>query len=170
MKTKRMSVLAATFAVLLGAGCSTETQPSFEDDFAALTAFNERYLAAINNEDIAALSALTTDGHVMLPPNQEPVVGKAANDAMNGGAFENYQFSETWRPVETVIDGDLGFQRGTFTVIATPRQETGNRLDRLEVNGSFLRIYQRQANGEWRMTRDMFNSSTPLTATLSTER
>jgi len=160
---KTMSVLV-TIAALLGAGCSTDTQPSFADDLAAITAFNERYLDAINKEDIAALSALTTDGHIMLPPNQEPVVGKAANDAMNGGAFENYEFSETWRPVETVVDGDLGFQRGTFTVIATPRRDG----DRVEVNGSFLRIYQRQANGEWRMTRDMFNSSTPLTARLET--
>jgi ketosteroid isomerase-like protein len=161
---KTMLVLVATLAVLLAAGCSTESQPSFADDLAAITGFNERYLAAINNEDIAALSALTTDGHVMLVPNSEPVVGKAANDAMNGGAFQRYEFSETWQPVETVIDGDLAFQRGTFTTIATPRGDG----DRLEVDGSFMRIYQRQANGEWRMTRDMFNSSTPLTATLDT--
>jgi ketosteroid isomerase-like protein len=161
---KTTLALVATLAALLAAGCTSETQPSYADDLAAITGFNERYLEAINTEDIAALSALTTDGHVMLPPNQEPVVGKAANDAMNGGAFERYEFSETWRPVETVIDGDLAFQRGTFTTIATPRREG----DRLEVSGSFLRIYQRQANGEWRMTRDMFNSSTPLTARLET--
>ncbi|HVJ29276.1 MAG TPA: nuclear transport factor 2 family protein [Gammaproteobacteria bacterium] len=161
---KTMSVLVTTLAVLLAAGCSTKTQPTFADDLAAITGFNERYLAAINNEDIAALSALTTDGHIMLVPNSAPVVGKAANDAMNGGAFARYEFSETWQPVETVIDGDLAFQRGTFTTIATPRGDG----DRLEVNGSFMRIYQRQANGDWRMTRDMFNSSTPLAATLDT--
>jgi ketosteroid isomerase-like protein len=160
---KTISVLVAMGAVLM-AGCSSDTPPSFADDLAAITGFNERYLQAINTEDIAALSALTTDGHVMLPPNQEPVAGKAANDVMNGGAFERYEFSETWQPVETVIDGDLAFQRGTFTTIATPRGDG----DRLEVSGSFLRIYQRQASGEWRMTRDMFNSSTPLTARLET--
>jgi ketosteroid isomerase-like protein len=163
---KTTAVLVATVGAVLLGGCRSDTPPSYADDFAAITGFNERYLAAINTEDIAALSALTTDGHVMLPPNQEPVVGKAANDAMNGGAFERYEFSETWRPVETVIDGDLAFQRGTFTTIATPR----GAGDRLEVSGSFMRIYQRQANGEWRMTRDMFNSSTPLTATLDTGR
>ena len=161
---KRTFALVAAFLAALNFGCSADTQPTFADDIAAITAFNERYLKAINEEDIAALSALTTDGHIMLPPNQEPVVGKAANDAMNGGAFERYEFSETWVPVETVVDGDLGFQRGTFTVIATPRDDG----DRLEVRGSFLRIYQRQANGDWRMTRDMFNSSAPLTQTLST--
>jgi len=161
---KRTFALVTAFVVALGCGCSADTQPTLADDVQAITSFNERYLKAINEEDIAALSALTTDGHIMLPPNQEPVVGKASNDAMNGGAFERYEFSETWVPVETVVDGDLGFQRGTFTVIATPRGDG----DRLEVRGSFLRIYQRQENGEWRMTRDMFNSSAPLTQTLST--
>ena len=162
MKTTRGLGLAV--ATLLVAGCSDPVQPTFVDDLAAITAFNERYLQSINEEDIATLSNLTTDGHVMLPPNSEPVVGKSANDAMNGGAFQRYNFSETWTPVETVIDGNLAFQRGTFTTIATPKADG----DRLEVNGSFLRIYQRQPNGEWRMTRDMFNSSTPLTRTLST--
>lgn len=156
---KPNSFAVALGLALLGAGCGMP-QPTFEDDLAAITGFNERYLRAINEEDIATLSSLTTADHVMLPPNQEPVVGKAANDATNGAAFERYDFSETWAPVETVIDGDLAFQRGTFTVRATPKGEG----DRLTVSGSFLRIYQRQADGEWRMTRDMFNSSSPSAA------
>ena len=150
-------------AVLLAAGCGQPAQPTFAEDLAQITAFNERYLQSINEEDIAALSSLTTESHVMLAPNSEPIVGKSANDAMNGGAFERYDFSETWTPVETVIDGDLAFQRGTFTTIATPKRDG----DRIEVKGSFLRIYQRQSNGEWRMTRDMFNSATPQTRSLS---
>ena len=139
---------------LLAGGCAG---PSFEEDLRAITAFNEQYLKSINEEDITALSSLTTDGHVMLPPNGEPIVGKAANDALNGSAFERYDFSETWSPAETVIDGNLGFQRGTFTVRAIPKGDG----DPLEISGNFLRIYQRQPNGDWRMTRDMFNSSLP---------
>ena len=158
--------LATVGVALLAAGCSQQAQPTFADELAQITAFNERYLRSINEEDIRTLSNLTTDGHIMLPPNSEPVVGKSANDAVNGGAFQRYDFSETWTPVETVIDGDLAFQRGTFTTIATPK--SAGEGERLEVNGSFMRIYQRQASGEWRMTRDMFNSSTPLTRTLST--
>ena len=161
---KTIQIPASALAALLAVGCSQPLEPTFADDLAQITAFNERYLQSINEEDIATLSSLTTDGHVMLVPNREPVVGKSANDAMNGGAFERYDFSETWTPVETVIDGDLAFQRGTFTTIATPKGDG----ERLEVSGSFMRIYQRQPNGEWRMTRDMFNSSTPLTRNLST--
>jgi ketosteroid isomerase-like protein len=154
----KVTLLVATLAAAtLVAACNSTAPPTFADDLAQITAFNERYLQSINEGNLQALSSLTTDGHVMLPPNREPVVGRSANDALNGGAFERYDFSETWAPEETVIDGDLAFQRGTFTTIATPKGEG----DRLEVSGSFLRIYQRQANGEWRMTRDMFNSSAP---------
>ncbi|HUQ51269.1 MAG TPA: nuclear transport factor 2 family protein [Gammaproteobacteria bacterium] len=152
-------------ALLLAAGCGQTEKPTFAEDLAQITAFNERYLQSINEEDIGTLSSLTTDGHVMLAPNSEPIVGRSANDAMNGSAFERYDFSETWMPVETVIDGNLAFQRGTFTTIATPKRDG----ERIEVKGSFMRIYQRQTNGEWRMTRDMFNSSTPLTRSLSTD-
>jgi ketosteroid isomerase-like protein len=136
------------------AACDAATQPPLEEDLAAIAEFNRLYLAAINDEDIAALSSLTTEGHIMLAPNRPPIVGKAANDALNGSAFEQFDFDETWTPLETVVSGDWAHQRGTFTVSAKPK--TGDGAARV-LSGSFLRIYQRQPNGEWRMIRDMFN-------------
>jgi ketosteroid isomerase-like protein len=155
--------IVATLAVLgtLGslAGCSDSArkQPTLDEDLAAIAAFNARYLGAINAGDIKTLSSLTTDGHVMIAPNRPPIVGKAANDAMNGRAFEQFEFDESWSPVETVISGDLAVQRGTYVTSAKPRAGGEART----VKGNFLRIYQRQPNGEWRMTRDTFNSEPP---------
>ena len=149
--TPHLALVAVGITML--AACSPE-QPPLAEDLAAITAFNARYLGSINDEDIATLSSLTTEGHVILIPNRAPIVGKAANDEANGSAFERFNFDETWTPVETIIDGDLGFQRGTYTTVATPKDGG----ERRELRGNFLRIYQRQANGEWRMTRDMFNS------------
>ena len=146
--------LALACLALGVSACDQPQRPSYEEDLAAITAFNARYLGSINDEDITTLSSLTTEGHVILIPNRAPIVGKAANDEANGSAFERFNFDETWTPVETVIDGDLGFQRGTYTTVATPKDGG----ERRELRGNFLRIYQRQPNGEWRMTRDMFNS------------
>ena len=151
----RRSLAVAWLAALLAAcGTAEPPRPSLEEDLAAIAAFNQRYLQAINDEDIAALSSLTTEGHIMLAPNRAPIVGKAANDEANGRAFEQFFFDETWTPVETVVSGDWAHQRGTFVVVATPK--AGG--DAQEISGSFLRIYRRQPNGEWRMIRDMFNS------------
>ena len=152
MKVTLISATAFTAALL--SACGGSRQPPLDEDLAAITAFNKRYLGAINDEDIATLSSLTTEGHVMIAPNRAPIVGKKANDELNGGAFERFAFDENWTPIETVVSGDLAFQRGTYTTAVTPKDGG----DKREISGTFLRIYQRQSNGEWRMTRDTFNS------------
>jgi ketosteroid isomerase-like protein len=155
MRIDFVAAMVGGLAVLVACAPAEPPRPPLELDLAAIAAFNERYLGAINDGDIATLSSLTTDGHIMLAPNRAPVVGKAANDALNGGAFERFDFDETWTPEETVVAGDFAYQRGTFVTRATPKDPSGNAL---AVSGAFLRIYQRQPNGEWRMIRDMFNS------------
>ncbi|MEO8467571.1 MAG: nuclear transport factor 2 family protein [Gammaproteobacteria bacterium] len=150
------STLFALFLAAALAGCqrTAPPKPSFAEDLAAITAFNAQYLGSINAGDIKTLSALTDDDHIIFIPNRVPVVGKAANDASNGSAFERLDFDESWTPEETVIDGDLGYQRGTFTTSSVPKAGGDKRV----VSGAFLRIYRRQSDGQWRMTRDMFNS------------
>jgi ketosteroid isomerase-like protein len=156
--TTTLAIIAfCVVATLTACGARESPRPPLEEDLAAIEAFNQRYLKAINDEDIAALSSLTTEGHIMFAPNRPPIVGKAANDEANGRAFEQFDFVETWTPVETVVSGDWGHQRGTFTVVAIPK--AGG--ERRELSGNFLRIYERQPDGEWRMIRDMFNSDGP---------
>ena len=149
-------LVGAIFSAAISAAQSKPAgnKPTLEQDLAAITEFNRRYLKAINDEDIATLSSLTTDDHIMIASGRAPLVGKAANDDANSRVFKQFDIVETWTPVETVVDGDLAYQRGTFTVEATPRAG-GNTT---KTSGNFLRIYRRQPNGEWRMTRDMFNS------------
>ena len=64
-------------AFALAACSTTRTQPmSAAADIANITAFNARYLKAINDGDIATLSSLTDEDHIMVAPNRPPVVGK----------------------------------------------------------------------------------------------
>jgi ketosteroid isomerase-like protein len=135
----------------------TAAAASNEADLAAISAFNVKYLKAINDGDIDALSALTDDDHIALAPGGAPLVGKAANVAANGRAYQQFRIEEHWTPLETVIDGNLAYQRGTFTVAAAPKAGGTART----TSGSFLRIYRRQPDGSWRMTRDMFNTGPP---------
>jgi ketosteroid isomerase-like protein len=161
LKPLETTTLAAILLVLTQvlAGCASTspraTSPAADD--AAIADFNKRYLGAINAGDIATLSGLTTEDHIMIAPGRPPTVGKKANDEANGRAFQMFRVEETWTPIETVISGDLAYQRGTFTVNATPKAG-GNAS---HSTGTFLRIYRKQPSGEWRMVRDMFNSDQP---------
>jgi ketosteroid isomerase-like protein len=139
---------------LLGACAPGEPQRStLEQDLAAIAHFNERYLTALNDEDIDAFSALTTDGHVLTPPGGPPISGKAPIVEATDQSFAQFDVKETWAPEETQLAGDWAYQRGRYDLLMTPRAGGTSRA----INGWFLRIYQRQPSGEWRMTRDMFN-------------
>jgi ketosteroid isomerase-like protein len=131
--------------------------PTLDADLAAIAEFNRQYLKAINDEDIKTLSSLTTEDHIMIASGRPPLVGKAANDAANARAFQQFEIVETWTPVETVVAGDWAYQRGTFTVDATPRAGGSTT----HTSGNFLRIYRRYPDVGWRMIRDMFNSDQP---------
>lgn len=150
------AILGLSFG-LGGCGWFADDVPSSTDDLTAIAEFNRQYLAAINEGDIDALSRLTTESHIMLAPNRPPIVGKAANNAANGAVFEQFEIDETWEPSETALGGDWAYQRGTFSVTATPRDGGEPRT----TTGNFLRIYARQPDGSWRMTIDMFNSDSP---------
>jgi ketosteroid isomerase-like protein len=159
-----LASVVATVCVLPLVGCATTSgKTSHAADEAAITEFNKKYLGSINAGDIATLSSLTTEGHIMMAPGRPPIVGKKANDEANGRAFQNFNIVETWTPVETVIaeSGDLAFQRGTYTVKATPKAGAAPGTNIPTSTGTFMRIYRKQPNGEWRMVRDMFNNDQP---------
>ena len=144
------SLLVGSFADGANAQLSTAA------DEAAIAEFNRKYLKAINDGDIDTLAALTTEDHMMISSGGAPLAGKKALvDAMTR-AFQNNAFHETWEPQETVVSGDLAYQRGTFVVEATPK--AGGEMSR--TTGNFLRIY-RKISGTWFMVRDTFNSQRP---------
>lgn len=148
------AALSAAGASLFLSACMSVGQ---DDDAAALAAiaeFNRQYLQAINEGDIDLLASLTTEDHMMISSGGEPLAGKEALVNAMTGAFERFDFDETWTPEETVVSGDLAYQRGTFVVVATPKG--GGEASRTE--GNFLRIYRRQPDGAWLMVRDSFNS------------
>ena len=64
---------------------------------------------------------------------------------------------------EVHVADEWAFERGTYTVTFTPK---GTMLTVQDV-GKYLTIYQRQADGAWKMARDIWNSNTPLPATPS---
>src|ERR1044072_9128888 len=109
MRRRGLAAMAALALVL--AACSTSPTRTNDTtaDLAAITAFNARYLKSINDGDIATLSSLTDDDHMMITAGPPPTSGKAANDAANGRTFEQFKIVETWTPLETVIDRNLAY-------------------------------------------------------------
>ncbi|HZF29238.1 MAG TPA: nuclear transport factor 2 family protein [Gammaproteobacteria bacterium] len=150
-------LLATAFAAPIAHRASAQTaSAAHAADETAIAEFNRRYVKAINDGDIDTLASLTTEGHMMISSGGAPLVGKKALvDAMTR-LFQTTDFDESWAPQETVVSGDLAYQRGTFVVVSKPK--AGGAESR--VTGNFLRIY-RKIDGAWFMVRDTFNSQQP---------
>jgi uncharacterized protein (TIGR02246 family) len=153
LRSGLVAALLMSMVTISLAECASAQTESTAAAEAAIAEFNRLYLQAINDGDIDTLASLTTEDHMMISSGGPPLVGKKALvDAMTR-AFTTTDIDETWTPEETVVSGDLAYQRGTFVVIAKPK--AGGAETRLA--GNFLRIY-RKIDGAWLMVRDSFNS------------
>src|SRR4051812_42388716 len=102
MRTTTLLPLALVSAVASIAlvGCATlPAAHSTAADEAAITAFNKRYLGAINAGDAATLASLTTEDHMMISSGRAPLAGKKANDEANARIAQNVKIVETWTPL-----------------------------------------------------------------------
>jgi hypothetical protein len=59
-----------------------------------------------------------------------PLTGKQALVEAMTRAFATTDFDESWAPEETVVSGDLAYQRGTFVVVAKLRPAATNPASR----------------------------------------
>lgn len=59
-------------------------------------------------------------------------------------------------PEETLVDGDLAVQRGSFTMKLKPKSGGESR----DLAGTYVHVYQRKPDGAWALTRAIAAEST----------
>jgi ketosteroid isomerase-like protein len=156
-----MALVAVIAACALPIVSCTQTpataRPSKEADIAAINEYNAKSLHGLNTGDYEAVNALLADDYVVMIPNRAPTIGKERIAAGNKTFMAQFRNIETWTPDETVVDGDLAFQRGVYDLTFVPV----NGGDSRRIYGNYLHIYQRQKSGQWLLTRAMTTSFPP---------
>ena len=114
----------------------------------AIEAAVQRYVEASNQGDADALASLYADDAVLLPPDHEPVRGRAAiGDFWRQGTDEGLEV--TTLTVE--VDGDLGYLVGRYHLPATDEEPADS--------GKYVMCLKRQRDGAWKLTADIWNRS-----------
>ena len=165
----RKSVAASICAamMLMLAGCARA--PTAADlaarqaaDVEAVRAFLTHVETTFNSGDLDAFMPLFADDAVLSSQGSPDVVGRPAIDAMYRAALEPIDLKVKFNTEEIVIDGDLAYERGTFTIY--PHDKTsGAQLG--EVHNRHVHILKRGADGQWRTWRMMTNSAEAGAAT-----
>jgi uncharacterized protein (TIGR02246 family) len=119
---------------------------------AVIAARNEEFMDAARRGDAAGLSALyTVDGQV-LPPNADFVTGRQAIQAFWQAVMDMGVKEAALEIVEVQGHSGTVIEVSTFTLSG----EEGQVLDK----GKYIVIWK-QEDGQWKLHRDIFNSSLP---------
>ncbi len=117
----------------------------------AIEKMSAEFVDAYNQGDIAALATSYTEDGAVLAPNQPSVRGKQAIETLFKGMIEEIGGTASIGIVEMADAGDLAYAWATYSL------EGGEQSDA----GKFVEIYNRQADGSWKIRLTIFNSDNP---------
>jgi uncharacterized protein (TIGR02246 family) len=141
------TLLLATWPGLL-AGCSTTLDESPAADRKAVEATVNRYVEATNKGDAEALAQLYEDDAVLLPPDHQPVQGRAAiGEFWRQGTDEGLEVTT----LRLDVQGGIGYLVGQYTLPETDEEPADS--------GKTVMCLKRQRDGSWKVTADIWNSS-----------
>ena len=118
----------------------------------AIAAANEDFMAVVKRGDAAGLAALYTESGQVLPPNGDFVTGRQGVQAFWQSVMDLGIKEAKLEIVEVEAHGNTAIEVSTFTLLG----EGGLVLDR----GKYMIVWKLE-EGQWKMHRDIFNSSMP---------
>ena len=127
---------------------TTETQD-------AIAAADESLVNAFARRDAAGIAALYTEDGQILPSNSDPICGKKAIEGFWGAVLNMGIAAVELRTTESEDCGDAAVEVGSYGM----QGADGQALDR----GKYMVMWKREA-GQWRLHRDIFNTSLPAPA------
>lgn len=142
------ALILTAFATTLTA-CSQSAathQPSARQ---AIQAAVGRYVTASNQGDVEALTSLYAEDALLLPPDHAPVEGrKAIEEFWRQGTDQGLRVTT----LRLEVAGDVGYLIGRYNLPATAKEEADS--------GKYVMCLKRQRDGSWKLTADIWNSST----------
>ena len=149
-------------------GATTAPAPDAAADAAAEQAAHQAhdaYVAGINSNNLETFLATISDDAVFLPPNSEPIAGKAAVGEWVKGYLAAYETTWVKTSKEFVVRGDLAYEWYVYTSTDTPK--VGGPAAGTPVvtdTGNGINIYRRGADGVWRVARDAWTTTRKASA------
>jgi uncharacterized protein (TIGR02246 family) len=133
---------------------STAAQRGGSDVRAAIEAASKQFVAAFAKGDAAQLASMYTADAQAFPPNSDIVRGRDAIRKLWQGVLDAGIKSAPLTTLEVEAHGDTAHEVGTYAM----RVEGGKQVD----HGKYIVIWKRE-QGQWRLHRDIWNSSAPAT-------
>ena len=129
------------------------TTSSLETVRDAFTSICQQFQKSIEQADLEVIGNLYGEDAKILPPNMDMLEGKDSIQAFWRGALEMGIKSYQPEILEVEYSGNLGFFVGKYTLYGNENQVINK--------GKFLTVFK-NIDGEWKVYRDISNTSMPL--------
>jgi uncharacterized protein (TIGR02246 family) len=160
----KRTTLILTLALVAGAcmrqapsGPGGSGSPDVAAVKAAIEATNARFLAAFKRGDKAGMMTSYADDAIVMMPNAEAWRGRAGLDKGLGDLLGQMSFTDgSTTTLDVMVAGDLAVETGAFTWTLQPRSGA-----EIRDKGKYLTVWKRQADGSWKIVRDINNTDLP---------
>ncbi len=162
-------LMSTLVLLLLVVGCAAPAEPPAEPatpqiDLAAereaLMQADRSWAAdyAASDDRAAAFTNLMLDDAYLLPPDAPIAHGKEEIGGVVAMLEGMPGFSITWEPTTAKVGqaGDLGYTIGTYEMAME-----GPDGSPMTIVGKYLTVWEKQPDGSWKVTADMFNADAP---------
>lgn len=127
---------------------------------ATIDSMNRLYVDAFKAADAAKAASFYEQDALSMPPNMEPSVGRAG---IEKGLSEGFKamgkindFSATTKDFDVYPDHVI--ETGTYELSMTP----AGAKEAMKDHGSFMNYWRKQADGSWKIHRDVIVSAMPM--------
>ena len=152
------SILLMVLPLFVILGCEKQNEVGdVEADISAINNNIEQYTSSMNSGDLDRWISLWADDAIQMAPDAPAIIGKEQIRAKYESILSQFTFKMTITNEEVRIGGDLAFSRGNYTVSMTPK--AGGET--IMIDGKYLSIEERQADGSWKIIRSCFNNNAP---------
>lgn len=124
----------------------------------AIKEWYEKKTTALKEGDPDGWIDLFLEDVVFMMPNEETVEGKEALRQWGRPYFDQFEMEEIYSLNEIEVSANWAFTRVAYTFKVTPK--TGGETT--QENGKGIWIFKRQADGSWKCSHCITNSSDPL--------
>ena len=151
-----MAVTAACASNSTGSGASTLVADTTAVR-SAIEAANGLFLDAFKKSDKAGLLANYADDAVLMMPNQPGWRGHDGIDRAFTEFLAQMTFTDGGVTLDDVmVSGDMAVETGTFDWTFTTKSGAP-----IKDKGKYLTVWKRQADGAWKIVRDINNTDLP---------
>jgi len=134
---------------------SCQQNEKTKDDKETITAISAARAEAFNKGNAAGIAIYFTDDAYLMAPGGETLRGQMDIEAYYQKIFDEYITELESGYEEVKVDGDLAYGRGFAKVVLHPKSGGEPILS----TSKYLNILERQADGSWMTTHDIWNGN-----------